>query len=71
MTIQTAITSINDMNMKFESKKKKKIRCVENGRVWNSIADLAREYELPYNSVASSINSTGKYSGYHFEYLEK
>lgn len=70
MTIIQAVDAINDMNMKFESKRKKKIRCIENGRVWDSIADLAREYELPYNSVASSINSTGKYSGYHFEYVK-
>lgn len=70
MTINESIKAIDNLNMVFKSMKKKKIRCVENGRTWDSIADLAREYELPYHSVASSINSQGKYNGYHFEYVK-
>lgn len=49
---------------------KKKIRCVETGREWDSIIDIAREFDLPYVSFAACIRNRGKYGAYHFELVK-
>lgn len=68
MTIAQAVEKIE---MEFKVRPyRKKIRCVENGRVWESIAELCKEYDLPEMSVRVSIKKYGKYGGYHFEYVK-
>lgn len=67
----TVAKTAEKIEMEFKVRPyRRKIRCIENGREWESIAALCREYGLPEMSVRVSIKKYGKYSNYHFEYVD-
>lgn len=63
-------TNNNEMIFNVRECSRKRVRCIENGREWNTIADLAREFKLNEKSVRASIHSIGKYGVYHFEFVK-
>lgn len=70
MTINESVKEIEKMNLALTVRgNRKKIRCMETGIVWESLADVAREFNLPYISFATCIRKYGKYGPYHFEYI--
>lgn len=68
MTIAQAAEKI-EMEFKIRPHKRR-VRCIDNGRVWESVAELANEYELNEKSVRSSIYRFGKYGNYKFEFID-
>lgn len=60
-------------SQRIESKagrKPNRIRCLENGREWDSIRDLCKEFNLNLNSVNYALYTRKKYGGYNFEFIK-
>lgn len=56
--------------MKQSAENKRKVKCVETGMVYNSIADAGRESKINYrniHSVCAGLRKTA--GGYHWEYV--
>ena len=48
---------------------KKKTRCIETGKIFNSAADAARSINLQRETVSSAICYNRTAGGYHWEYV--
>lgn len=49
---------------------RRKLRCIDTGREWNSVQEFANEYELNASSARVSITRYGKYGNMRFEFFE-
>lgn len=47
-----------------------RIRCLENGREWDSIRLMCKEFNLNLNSVNNAIYTRKNYGGFHFEFIK-
>lgn len=53
------------------SEKRKKVKCIETGVVFNSIAEAAEKLSLQRSKISNVINGYRKTTGgFHFEYIE-